>query len=106
MAKSTAEGRISNAVLNPLLEDIETLTGVTRQQVLGKRRYEHVALARFMVYLALREHEFGYSFACIGRTMNRDHGAVMHGIATLKRRASVDKRLRARLKKLKEKGWI
>tara|TARA_Y100001963_G_scaffold53327_1_gene74717 strand:- start:2553 stop:2873 length:321 start_codon:yes stop_codon:yes gene_type:complete len=106
MAKATSEARISNAILNPLLNDIEEITGVTRHQVLGNRRYDHYAFARFMVYLALREHEHGYSLAVIGRTMNRDHGAVIHGIRNIKARAKLDKRVRKLLGRLKKKGWL
>jgi len=92
--------------LRQCLNDVEDVTGVKPNEIMQRTRgYENVCLARFFVYSMLRNHEHAYSFNQIGEAMGRHHGAVMNGITALKERMSYDKKVLAKAKLLRKKGY-
>jgi|21_taG_2_1085346.scaffolds.fasta_scaffold83631_2 chromosomal replication initiation ATPase DnaA len=96
----------TDEALNQCLIDVEEVTGIKPNEILSKNRsYENVCLARFFVYAMMRSHENGFSYAQIAKAMGRTHGSVMNGIETLAARLTYEKRLKARAKLLKQKGY-
>ena len=92
--------------LRQCLDDVEIVTGVKPNEIMQRTRgYENVCIARFFVYAMLRSHDHDYSLNQIGEAMGRHHGAVMNGIATLKDRLAYDKRVSAKAKLLRKKGY-
>ena len=96
----------TDAALNQCLIDVEEVTGVRPNEILSKSRsYENVCLARFFVYAMMRGHENGFSYTQIAEARGRTHGSVMNGIDTLSARLTYEKKLKARAKLLKRKGY-
>ena len=96
----------ASAALAQCLIDVEDVTGVTSREILTRKRgYESTCLARFFVYAMMREHDHGFSLKQIGDVMGRDHGAVISGLKTLRDRLSWEKKLKARAKLLRAKGY-
>ena len=88
------------------LDDVEEVTGIKPNEIMQRSRgYENVCMARFFVYAMLRNHSHSYSYNQIGTAMGRNHGAVMSGISTLNNRLSYDKRMMAKAKLLRKKGY-
>lgn len=59
-----------------VFESLEKLTGISRKQVCGKERTQHIFLARAAAVLAMRAN--GMSYGEIGKTINRDHTSVIN----------------------------
>ena len=96
----------ATAALDQCLVDVEDVTGVTRREILTRKRgYESTCLARFFVYAMMREHDYGFSLEQIGDVMGRHHGAVINGIRVLTARLSWEKKLKARARLLRQKGY-
>jgi chromosomal replication initiation ATPase DnaA len=60
-----------------IIETVSAETGISSEEILGRGRCAHVALARQYAMWKCREQ--GYSFPLIGRVFGRDHSTVMHG---------------------------
>jgi len=52
--------------------------GVTRKDILGRSKADHVVLARHHCFWHFRQQ--GRSLPQIGRLMRRDHTTVLHGV--------------------------
>lgn len=92
--------------LRQCLDDVEVVTGVKPDEIMQRTRgYENVCIARFFIYTMLREHANMYSYIQIGKAMGRHHGAVISGITKLKDRLTYDKRVIAKAKLLRQKGY-
>lgn len=63
--------------------------GVPQRDITGRARYSRVRDARFALYWVGRDH-LGYSFARVGRALDRDHSSVMHGYAEARARMDRD----------------
>lgn len=88
------------------LSDVEEITGVRDCEILTKRRgFEYVSDARFLVYLTMRSHELEPSYQQIGTLMGRNHAAVIHGIKAVSNKASYCKKMNAKLKALRIRGY-
>lgn len=61
-----------------LAKRISKSYGVTAADILGRRRFAEIVLARHALYAELW-HE-GYGVAEIGRTLSRDHTTIIHGL--------------------------
>ena len=63
-----------------IVADISDITGIHPNLLYSRRRYEHVANARFLVYFLLYQN--GWSLTAIARSfpIPRDHGTILHGI--------------------------
>ena len=66
------------------LSCVSSTTGTPEKDIMGRRRYQPCCTYRFMLYKIAR-FEIGSertrpSFSWIAQKMDRDHGAVMHGI--------------------------
>lgn len=59
-----------------VFENLEKLTGITRKQVCGKERTQHIFLGRAAAVLAMRAN--GMSYGEIGKTISRDHTSVIN----------------------------
>ncbi len=104
--KKRIHNTAASTALDQCLIDVEDVTGVTRNEILTRTRgYESTCLARFFVYAMMREHDHGFSLKQIGDAMGRDHGSVINGIKALKARLSWEKKLKARAKLLRQKGY-
>jgi hypothetical protein len=57
---------------------VATHTGITVEQIYGKRRDKPIARARFAVCCIARRN--GLSFPQIGARIGRDHSSVMHAV--------------------------
>ena len=55
---------------------VSKVTDVPWEMILGRRRYEDVAIARMILWCIIRNR--GYSYARIGKATGRDHAAIMH----------------------------
>lgn len=64
--------------------------------VLSTDRTQEVSEARFVVMWCLR-HLLGMTYVAIGKTVGRDHGAVMNGLDRVSEWRESDPRFRARL---------
>ena len=85
------------------VNDVESLTGIHADLILGKRRFAPVAQARMLVYYLLVKR--GHTWSDVGRVMERDHGSVIHGVRQIENWKSIDFKFARRLERLKEKGW-
>jgi len=87
------------------LDDVTEVTGVKDWEIMSKSRgFEYVANARFLVYSCMRAHDLEPSYQQIGRLMNRHHGSVMNGIKAVNNLAGYDKKMKLKVKALRERG--
>ena len=75
-----------------VVQAIAELTGIPAARITSRCRVAEVALARFLVFRALRC--LGMTLAAIGKAMGRDHGAVSSGLTTLHQAAQTSQILR------------
>tara|TARA_R110000824_G_scaffold125134_3_gene284053 strand:- start:1588 stop:1971 length:384 start_codon:yes stop_codon:yes gene_type:complete len=57
-------------------KEVTRVTQVPWKMILGRRRYEDVAVARMILWCIMRNRGYGYSR--IGRASGRDHACIMH----------------------------
>ena len=69
-------GIIDNKV-DMLFEITETMTGVTRDQILSNRRNQEIAMARSIIGYMLHN-ELGVTVMNSGKIINRDHSTITH----------------------------
>tara|TARA_B100001094_G_scaffold184017_2_gene178309 strand:+ start:5537 stop:5947 length:411 start_codon:yes stop_codon:yes gene_type:complete len=60
-----------------LFRVVEDVTGVTKEQILGKSRHGHIAIARSIVGYILYK-EVGFTSTETGRILNRSHCTIVH----------------------------
>lgn len=70
------------------------------RDLLGPARFGFLIPARFALYKAMRIR--GWSFAQIGRFMNRDHSTVIHGVARAEYIMARDEQYREKVQELVE----
>lgn len=61
-----------------IVDDVAETHGLTTAEILGRNRQAHIVRARHECFGVANG--AGVSYADIGRSMNRDHTAVMHGV--------------------------
>ena len=77
---------------------------VDPEDIIGRGRQGWVINPRFCTYFLLRQR--GWSLVAVGEACgNRDHGAVLHGIKTLKDRIETEKALGKALVRLRGEGY-
>ena len=65
------------AVVEKLIQAATAVTCLTRAQLLGPSREQHISSVRqIIMYLAIKQ---GKSSPVIGAALNRDHTTVLHG---------------------------
>jgi chromosomal replication initiator protein len=81
-------------VLSPkLVQDIVAAHfGLTRGQLLGRRRLPRLVLARHLAMLLTLEMVRGASLSGAGGWFGRDHTTVLHAREAMRRRLAVDRR--------------
>jgi chromosomal replication initiation ATPase DnaA len=80
---------------------VESVTGITREEILGRKRPDDIAQARMLTYWLMRE--MGHSLSSIGKMTNRDHGSVLNGCRRIKDWASVDNRLQVKVTRMRDR---
>jgi chromosomal replication initiation ATPase DnaA len=73
--------RVISTPENSLWQQCIDLTGYSKAELSGSRRFAPLAKARFESYAIFRK--AGYSFPQIGEAFDRDHSTIMHGIGRL-----------------------
>ncbi len=58
---------------------------LSRDEVCGRGRTRHLAIARQEVWWHIRQHSNGYSYFEIGRFFGRHHSTIVHGIRSYQR---------------------
>jgi hypothetical protein len=71
--------QLPTRVLNEALDEVSFVHGVSRDDILGDRRFKPIAHARQHAMWLLSD--WGYGLAEIGRKLGRDHSTVFHGVA-------------------------
>ena len=61
-----------------IIDDVAETHGLTQAEILGRNRQAHIVRARHECFGIANG--AGISFADIGRSMNRDHTAIMYGV--------------------------
>jgi chromosomal replication initiator protein len=74
--------------------------GVTRGQLLGRRRLPRFVLARHLAMLLCIEMLQG-SLPQVGRWFGRDHATVLHARERMRRRIAVDRKFAKQVEKLR-----
>jgi chromosomal replication initiator protein len=59
-----------------IIDEIAATHDITREDMIGPRRYPHLVEARREAMRRVRD-ELGYSYPQIGRIFNRDHSSVI-----------------------------
>jgi chromosomal replication initiation ATPase DnaA len=60
---------------------IEAITGVTFEEICSTNRKGRIMRARHaLMWYLYRKHSSGFSFAEIGKMLNRHHASVFHGV--------------------------
>ena len=90
--------------LEEVLKAVSLAFAVDPADIIGRRRYGWIINPRFCTYFLLRKK--GWSFEAVAQACGgRDHGAIMHGIKTLKDRIETEKALGKALVRLREEGY-
>jgi len=61
-----------------IVDDVAETHGLTQAEILGRNRQAHIVRARHECFGIAKG--AGVSYADIGRSMGRDHTAIMHGV--------------------------
>lgn len=61
-----------------LLEIVETVTEITREELTSKRRFRHLVEMRMICARILKESETNFTLEYIGSLLNIDHATVLH----------------------------
>ncbi len=87
--------------LAPIVEAVCAAFRVTHDEIVSRRRGQHVALARQVAIYLIREIT-DYSFPRIGEYFGRDHSTAIHGYTRISRRVAAETPFRGLMKKLKD----
>lgn len=91
-------------VVEKAIKDVTEICQIDRALLMGRKRSENVAVARFFLYTILRNEEFNWSH--IGKITGRDHGAVMAGVRRLEGRLICGEKLLGMVRfNLLRRGW-
>ena len=105
MTTTIKQPNIVEEYLLKCIEDVSEVTGVRSWEIMSKSRgFEYVCDARFLVYYCMRAHEAEPSYQQIGKLMRRHHGSVMNGIKAVNNKLLYDKKMKFKVKALREKG--
>lgn len=105
MTTTKKQPNIVEEYLTKCINDVSEVTGVRSWEIMAEKRgFEYVCDARFLVYSCMRAHETEPSFQQIGTLMRRHHGSVMNGIKKVNNKLSYDKKMKLKVKSLREKG--
>jgi chromosomal replication initiator protein len=86
--------------LQSIVEAVCAAFRVTHDEIISRRRGQHVALARQVAIYLIREIT-DYSFPRIGAYFNRDHSTAIHSHTQIARRVTAEAPFRALMGKLK-----
>jgi chromosomal replication initiator protein len=75
--------------------------GLTRGQLLGRRRQRHIVLARHIAMLLAVE-MLQASLPQVGRWFHRDHTSVLHARDVMRRRIAADHRFAKQVEHLRQ----
>jgi len=101
-AVMAAVGRpVPPLALAPIVDAVCAAFRVTHDEIVSRRRGQHVALARQVAIYLIREIT-DYSFPRIGEYFGRDHSTAIHSYTRISRRVAAETPFRALLKKLKD----
>lgn len=89
------------AALAPIVEAVCAAFRVTHDEIVSRRRGQHIVLARHVAIYLIRELT-DYSFPRIGEYFARDHSTAIHGYTRISRRVAAEAPFRALLQKLKD----
>lgn len=62
-----------------IIDEAAARYGVNPADIIGRKRGEELATARFEVYTRMRN-EMNLSYPQIGRSLKRDHTTIIHGV--------------------------
>lgn len=80
-----------------LFSAVTDQTGVSRSEMVGRRRTELIAGARQLAWFVVRTHFEDVSLIAIGEPFgHRDHGTILHGVRRISERLEHDTSLRVR----------
>ena len=91
--------------IDKVITDVAHICRVSKKLLMSRNRHMEVAEARFLLYAILRNG--GITLTGVGRLLDRDHGAVHHGIKTINKRLSCEneKELKRKRNELEEMGY-
>ena len=76
--------------------------GLSRAQLLGRRRLPHIVLARHIAMLLCLEMLRGVSLPQVGRWFHRDHTSVLHARDAMRRKIAVDPEFGRQVEELRQ----
>src|SRR6516225_7025295 len=76
--------------------------GLSRAQLLGRRRLPHIVLARHIAMLLCLDVLPGASLPQVGRWFRRDHTTVLHARETMRRKIAVDPEFAEQVEELRQ----
>jgi hypothetical protein len=85
----------------PIVEAVCATFRVSHDEIVSRRRGQHVALARQVAIYLIREIT-DYSFPRIGEYFGRDHSTAIHSYTRISRRVAAETPFRTLMKKLKD----
>ena len=86
---------------NQILDEVARVFHMTRRDLEGRRRTQHIAFARHVAMYLIRENT-GMSFPTIGYVLNRDHSTVIHGCARIRHRVLADSSFAATIERIED----
>ena len=90
-----------NKDFEAVIELVESVTGISRQKILGRTRPDDVCEARMLAYWLMREMD--HTLGNIGGMLNRDHGSVLNGCRRIEAWAELDDRFRVKLERMRQR---
>jgi chromosomal replication initiation ATPase DnaA len=98
----THKSQIPNAAA--IFRAVYDETGITPEQIMGKRRTDRIVYARHMTIAVLHIKFPRWSLTDLAEAVNRaDHGTAINAIKRATERARVDKSYRASIRRILEK---
>lgn len=93
--------RLQEPKIAAIVSAVAAVTGITRDQMLGRRRAAPIVRARQMAMHLAMQHS-GQSSLVIARMLGRDHSTVLHGRDVIAARAAREPALAAQLRQLRQ----
>jgi chromosomal replication initiation ATPase DnaA len=84
-----------------ILNLVITVTGISKEQIIGDRGIEEVCEARFILCYFLFNY-FKPNKSSIGRLINRDHATVIHALKKFNNYYATDERFRNKANEIKK----
>lgn len=85
------------------LNVIAEVTGVDKDDILGKRRFVEFVIARHLLFYLMYNYSY-MNLKSIGRSARTDHTVVIHGTQSIANKISLnDERVKSLVSKIKEK---